>query len=190
MIARPVVGRESARARASRLPAASRRWLLANWSGGTPRRASTPNRPATIRCWNVRRATKRRRSRYWSGRSTRGTRKASGPRVEVVGVSGPWQNLAMTRGLEATNGYNPAAHRLVRPPRFAGRDHPHRRPTPVSRVVRRLRLRAGPRAGPGVRGARAADRAGSASGATPGVGHPAGRAQGSGSTGSPIPSRG
>jgi hypothetical protein len=27
--------------------------------------------------------------------------------VEVVGVSGPWQNLAMTRGLEATNGYNP-----------------------------------------------------------------------------------
>jgi hypothetical protein len=29
------------------------------------------------------------------------------PRVEIVGVSGPWQNLAMTRGLEATNGYNP-----------------------------------------------------------------------------------
>jgi hypothetical protein len=29
------------------------------------------------------------------------------PRVEVVGVSGPWQNLAMTLGLEATNGYNP-----------------------------------------------------------------------------------
>ena len=27
--------------------------------------------------------------------------------MEVVGVSGPWQNLAMTRGLEATNGYNP-----------------------------------------------------------------------------------
>ncbi|MBX9589912.1 MAG: YfhO family protein [Hyphomonadaceae bacterium] len=37
------------------------------------------------------------------------TRRAQGerPRVEVVGVSGPWQNLAMTRGLEATNGYNP-----------------------------------------------------------------------------------
>ena len=36
-------------------------------------------------------------------------RRAQGerPRVEVVGVSGPWQNLAMTRGLEATNGYNP-----------------------------------------------------------------------------------
>ena len=29
------------------------------------------------------------------------------PRVEIVGVSGPWQNLAMARGLEATNGYNP-----------------------------------------------------------------------------------
>jgi hypothetical protein len=29
------------------------------------------------------------------------------PRVEIVGVSGPWQNVAMTRGLEATNGYNP-----------------------------------------------------------------------------------
>ncbi len=37
------------------------------------------------------------------------TRRKEGerPRVEVVGVSGPWQNLAMTRGLEATNGYNP-----------------------------------------------------------------------------------
>jgi Bacterial membrane protein YfhO len=36
-------------------------------------------------------------------------RRAQGerPRVEVVGVGGPWQNLAMTRGLEATNGYNP-----------------------------------------------------------------------------------
>ena len=29
------------------------------------------------------------------------------PRVEVVGMGGPWQNLAMVRGLEATNGYNP-----------------------------------------------------------------------------------
>jgi hypothetical protein len=29
------------------------------------------------------------------------------PRVEVVGVSGPWQNLAMVRHWEATNGYNP-----------------------------------------------------------------------------------
>jgi len=29
------------------------------------------------------------------------------PRVEVVGVSGPWQNLAMTQGIEAINGYNP-----------------------------------------------------------------------------------
>lgn len=41
------------------------------------------------------------------------------PRVEVVGVSGPWQNLAMARGLEATNGYNPlrigSYDRLVAP---------------------------------------------------------------------------
>jgi 4-amino-4-deoxy-L-arabinose transferase-like glycosyltransferase len=41
------------------------------------------------------------------------------PRVEVVGVSGSWQNLAMTRGLEATNGYNPlrigSYDRLVAP---------------------------------------------------------------------------
>jgi hypothetical protein len=41
------------------------------------------------------------------------------PRVEVVGVSGPWQNLSMTRGLEAINGYNPlrigSYDRLVAP---------------------------------------------------------------------------
>ena len=41
------------------------------------------------------------------------------PRVEVVGVSGSWQNLAMARGLEATNGYNPlrigSYDRLVSP---------------------------------------------------------------------------
>ena len=29
------------------------------------------------------------------------------PRIEVIGMGGPWQNLAMVRGLEATNGYNP-----------------------------------------------------------------------------------
>lgn len=29
------------------------------------------------------------------------------PRVEVVGLGGPWQNLAVVRGFEATNGYNP-----------------------------------------------------------------------------------
>jgi hypothetical protein len=36
-------------------------------------------------------------------------RRAQGewPRIEVVGVSGAWQNFAMTQGLEATNGYNP-----------------------------------------------------------------------------------
>ena len=36
-------------------------------------------------------------------------RQAAGerPRVEVLGMGGPWQNLAVVRGLEATNGYNP-----------------------------------------------------------------------------------
>lgn len=29
------------------------------------------------------------------------------PRLEVSGLGGPWQNLAMVRGWEATNGYNP-----------------------------------------------------------------------------------
>jgi hypothetical protein len=29
------------------------------------------------------------------------------PRVEIVGMGGPWQNLAVVRGWEATNGYNP-----------------------------------------------------------------------------------
>lgn len=29
------------------------------------------------------------------------------PRVELVGLGGPWQNLAMVRSLEVTNGYNP-----------------------------------------------------------------------------------
>jgi hypothetical protein len=37
------------------------------------------------------------------------TRQASGerPRIEIVGMGGPWQNLAVVRGLEAINGYNP-----------------------------------------------------------------------------------
>jgi hypothetical protein len=29
------------------------------------------------------------------------------PRVEIMGIGGPWQNLAMVRGWDATNGYNP-----------------------------------------------------------------------------------
>lgn len=29
------------------------------------------------------------------------------PRLEILGMGGPWQNLAVVRGLEATNGYNP-----------------------------------------------------------------------------------
>jgi hypothetical protein len=31
----------------------------------------------------------------------------SRPRVEIVGLGGPWQNAAMVYGLQATNGYNP-----------------------------------------------------------------------------------
>ncbi|HKO70104.1 MAG TPA: hypothetical protein VJV58_04140 [Bradyrhizobium sp.] len=34
-------------------------------------------------------------------------RRGDYPRVEVIGLGGPWQNLAMVRGWEATNGYNP-----------------------------------------------------------------------------------
>ena len=41
------------------------------------------------------------------------------PRIEAVGVSGPWQNLAMTQGIESINGYNPlrigSFDRLVAP---------------------------------------------------------------------------
>ena len=41
------------------------------------------------------------------------------PRVEMIGLGGPWQNAAMVLGLEATNGYNPlrigAYDRLVSP---------------------------------------------------------------------------
>ena len=38
-----------------------------------------------------------------------GDRRAAGerPRVEIFGMGGPWQNVAMVQGLEATNGYNP-----------------------------------------------------------------------------------
>jgi hypothetical protein len=32
---------------------------------------------------------------------------ATRPRVEIVGLGGPWQNAAMVYGFEATNGYNP-----------------------------------------------------------------------------------
>jgi hypothetical protein len=41
------------------------------------------------------------------------------PRVEIVGLGGPWQNAAMVYGFEATNGYNPlrigSYDRLVAP---------------------------------------------------------------------------
>lgn len=34
-------------------------------------------------------------------------REGARPRVEIIGMGGAWQNLAMVQGLEATNGYNP-----------------------------------------------------------------------------------
>jgi hypothetical protein len=34
-------------------------------------------------------------------------RRGEYPRIEVLGLGGPWQNLAMVRGWEAINGYNP-----------------------------------------------------------------------------------
>jgi hypothetical protein len=34
-------------------------------------------------------------------------RRGDRPRLEVLGLGGPWQNLAMVRGWEAINGYNP-----------------------------------------------------------------------------------
>jgi hypothetical protein len=34
-------------------------------------------------------------------------RRGDQPRIEVLGLGGPWQNLAIVRGWEATNGYNP-----------------------------------------------------------------------------------
>ena len=37
----------------------------------------------------------------------RNPKAATRPRVEIVGLGGPWQNAAMLYGLEATNGYNP-----------------------------------------------------------------------------------
>jgi hypothetical protein len=40
-----------------------------------------------------------------SVRERRGT--GERPRVEVMGLGGPWQNVAMVRSLEAVNGYNP-----------------------------------------------------------------------------------
>ena len=68
-------------------------------------------------------------------------RRGDYPRVEVLGLGGPWQNLAMVRGWEATNGYNPlriglydrlvapgeqswAASQRQFPPSFDGYDSP------------------------------------------------------------------
>ena len=47
------------------------------------------------------------RRSIWSSGGARAPAQGERPRVEVIGLGGPWQNLAMVRGLEATNGYNP-----------------------------------------------------------------------------------
>jgi len=38
---------------------------------------------------------------------TRRHREGTRPRVEILGMGGAWQNLAMVKSIEATNGYNP-----------------------------------------------------------------------------------
>ncbi len=38
---------------------------------------------------------------------TRRHQQGARPRVEIIGLDGPWQNLAMVQKVEATNGYNP-----------------------------------------------------------------------------------
>jgi hypothetical protein len=45
--------------------------------------------------------------RLLSGELRRRHLEGARPRVEVVGLNGPWQNLSMVYKLEATNGYNP-----------------------------------------------------------------------------------
>ena len=102
----------------------------------------------TTRCCSSRQAPTRRPWPSWSARSTNRHRQGERPRVEVVGVSGSWQNLAMARGLEATNGYNPlrigSYDRLVSPGETTHIVDQRLFPG----LLRRLRLRAGARAGP------------------------------------------
>ena len=79
------------------------------------------------------------RARYYAvleqpvGRCRRGARSGSSalcasasdngerPRVEIMGLGGPWQNLAMVRSLEAINGYNPLRIGYLRPAGVARR---------------------------------------------------------------------
>lgn len=59
-------------------------------------------------CWSSLQAQSTlRRWRSWNWTSPRRQRAGERPRVEIMGVGGAWQNLAMVRGLEAINGYNP-----------------------------------------------------------------------------------
>jgi hypothetical protein len=64
-----------------------------SWSNYAVLEAPTGSEAAAIDFLDARIAADHRRGDY--------------PRVEVLGLGGPWQNLAMVRGWEATNGYNP-----------------------------------------------------------------------------------
>ena len=83
------------------------------------------------------------------GRALR-ERQAAGarPRIEVYGMGGPWQNMAVVRGFEADNGYNPLRigfyDRLVQPGEFelAGRSCAIFRP-PSTATTARSRTRWG-----------------------------------------------
>ena len=66
-----------------------------------------PSRTRSTRCSTVRPPPRPRRSTSWNAPCANARRKASGRGVEIVGLGGPWQNLAVVRRLEATNGYNP-----------------------------------------------------------------------------------
>ena len=140
---RPCGGQRGRRARASPRPPASQRWLQRSWSGGTPPRASTPSRRHTIPRWSVRWARSGGARGIGTGdrRSSRTRRKAArGSRRRKRTLAEPGHDA----GAGGDQRIQSAAHRLVRPPRFAGRNYPHRRSTPVSGIVRRLRLRTGP----------------------------------------------
>ena len=68
------------------------------------------------------------------------------PRVEIVGLGGPWQNAAIVRLDRSGQRLQPAAHRDLRPPGAAGRGQLAGGAARLPGLVRRLRLRACPHA--------------------------------------------
>ena len=78
-----------------------------------------PRRPPTTRCCRSRPGEEAHALAVLEQELASRHRQGERPRIEVVGVSGSWQNLPMVRGLEATNGYNPlrlgSYDRLVSP---------------------------------------------------------------------------